>query len=85
MAELLINYSVSPDPVSGAAQQRDYHTLEHCTLGTTTSSHRVSIRKLFALSPWSVVPCSVFPSRLVTAKQLSTNIREVSQLQRRPL
>ena len=66
MAELLINYSVSPDPVSGAAQQRDYHTLEHCTLGTTTSSHRVSTQKLFALSPWSVVPCSVFPSRLVT-------------------
>ena len=32
MAELLINYSVSPDPVSGAALQRDYHTLEHCTL-----------------------------------------------------
>ena len=33
MAELLINYSGSPDPVSGAAQQRDYHTSEHCTLG----------------------------------------------------
>ena len=41
MAELLINYSDSPDPVSGAAQQRDYHTSEHCTLNTTTSNHRV--------------------------------------------
>ena len=68
MAELLINYSVSPDPVSGAALQRDYHTLEHCTLGATTSNHRVFtliflFKPFFALSPWCV-----FPSRLGTGQ-----------------
>ena len=68
MAELLINYSGSPDPVSGAAQQRDYHTSEHCTLDTTTSNHRVFtliflFKPFFALSPWCV-----FPSRLGTGQ-----------------
>ena len=66
MAELLINYSGSPDPVSGAAQQRDYHTSEHCTLNTTTSNHRVLnlfISTFFAMFPWSE-----FPSRLATGQ-----------------
>ena len=47
MAELLINYSGSPDPVSGAAQQRDYHTSEHCTLGTPKPATTGSLIFLF--------------------------------------
>ena len=66
MAELLINYSVSPDPVSGAAQQRDYHTSDHCTLDTTTSNHRVL--NLFISTFFAMSPLCVFSSRLGTGQ-----------------